>query len=211
MATYRKTSSHSSESLNLNRASRFHPYKTFLFFTLLGSTVIFLTMAYLFILTVSNVGLPEHFVLPKAFTVSTVLIMLNSFVLFRLSRSFTNDNAFELKAALIASLILTCAFCFSQGIGWMQLFRSGLLPASNNGIAFLYILSGLHLLHVSGGLIYLIVLTQRTFIHTSEIVKSLLFFTDEKNTIRFHLISLYWHFVDGVWVLLFLLFLFTLQ
>jgi len=211
MATHRKTSRQSSESVNLNQETRFHPYKTFLFFTLLGSTVMFLTMAYLFILTVSNIGIPEHFILPKAFTVSTVLIMLNSFVLFRLGRAFTNDSAFELKAALIGSLILTCAFCFSQGIGWIQLFRSGLLPASNNGIAFLYILSGLHLLHVSGGLIYLIYLTQRTFIHTSEIVKSLMFFTDELNKIRFNMISLYWHFVDGVWVLLFFLFLFTLQ
>lgn len=209
MSTNRKTQSDKSRLSGFDKLERFHPYKTFLFFGIVGSTVLFLSVVFLYFLTVSKMGTNENFVLPKAFSVSTVFLLLSSYTISSAVSAFRNDSFRNLKASLTGTFVLTTIFCVAQVIGWQKMVESGFYLDSNPGIAYLYILSALHLLHVVGGMLYLSAITFSVFNKSNDIVKSLMYFTDELQATRLQLVTAYWHFIDALWVLLFFMFLFT--
>jgi len=209
MSTNRKTHRDKSKLSGFEKLERFHPYKTFLFFGIVGSTVLFLSVVFLYFLTVSRIGAAENFVLPKAFSVSTVFLILSSYTISGAVSAFRNDSFRNLKASLTGTFVLTIIFCVAQVIGWQKMVASGFYLDSNPGIAYLYILSALHLLHVVGGLFYLLAITLTVYNKSNDIVKSLLYFTNELQATRLQLVTAYWHFIDALWVLLFFMFLFT--
>ncbi len=209
MSTNRKTQSDKHSLSGFDKLERFHPYKTFLFFGIVGSTVLFLSVVFLYFLTVSRMGTAENFVIPKAFSVSTVFLLLSSYSISGAVKAFRNDSFRNLKASLTGTILLTVIFCVAQVFGWQKMIEAGFYLDTNPGIAYLYILSGLHLLHVVGGLLYVSAVTFSVFNKSTDIVKSLLYFTDELQATRLQLITAYWHFIDALWVLLFFMFLFT--
>ena len=209
MSTNRKTQTDAKSTSGFSRLEKVHPYKTFLFFSLVGSTILFLSMAFLYFLTLSRSGLPPGFHLPKAFSVSTVFLLLNSFCLSHTLKGYKNDSIRQIKQSLYGTLALGFIFCVAQITGWMQLSNSGFFLNTNVGIAYLYVITGLHFLHVAGGMIYLVFLTHNISQVSGDVVKTLLFYTDSFQYTRLQLTSIYWHFVDVLWILLFFMFLFA--
>jgi|CXWJ01.1.fsa_nt_gi cytochrome c oxidase subunit 3 len=200
----------SSEKLvHQENAQRFHPYKTFLFFGLLASSVIFLAVSFLYITTASNLPDVQNFQLPKAFTLSTLLMLFSSYTISLSLKSFNNDSFNGLIKSLIVTLSLSLLFCVSQFFGWKEMYDSGFFISSNLGVSYLYIISGLHLLHVLGGLGLLIYATYKCYNKSLDMVDSLLFFSNKMEYIKLELLSIFWHFIDVLWLLLFLLFLCT--
>ena len=188
---------------------KFHPFKTLLFFGLVGSTILFLSMAFLYFVTVSRNGNPPNFQLPKAFTVSTIFMLLSSFSITGAVKAFRDDSIIKLKIILGITLGLGIIFCISQGFGLKHMFESGYFISSNVGVAYLYVITGMHFLHVAGGMICLAIITYRVFNCSDDMVKSLMFFTDDYQLTRLQLTTIYWHFVDILWVVLFFMFLFS--
>lgn len=180
-----------------------------MFFGLVASTVLFLSVVFLYFISLSGNNTPQNFSFPKAFSVSTIFLLLSSYFISGAISAYKNDSIRDLKIALAGTLIFGTIFCVAQFIGWKKLVDSGLFLNSNVGVAYLYIITGLHLLHVLGGMIYLLVLTSGVFGKSNDIVKSLLYFTDEYQLTRLQLITIYWHFVDALWILLFFMFLFS--
>ena len=75
---------------------------------------------------------------------------------------------------------------------------SNLAASRNTASSFLYLFTGLHLLHLIGGLLYLITLVTGAFKEKF----------DKNNYLRIKLCSIYWHFLGGLWIYLFLFLLF---
>jgi len=188
---------------------KFHPYKTLLFFGLVGSTILFLTMAFIYIITVNRIGSPENFQLPKAFSLSTILMLLSSFSISGAVKAYKNDAMKELKIALSVTLVIGVLFCLSQAWGLKNMIDTGFFISSNVGVAYLYVITGMHFLHVAGGMIYLLIISYSVYNNSGDMVKSLLFFTDEYQLTRLQLATIYWHFVDALWIFLFFMFLFS--
>ena len=188
---------------------KFHPHKTLLFFGLVGSTVLFLSMTFLYVITVSRSGTPDAFQLPKSFSVSTVFILLSSFSISGAVKAFKNDALLELKISLMSTLAFGMLFCLSQAIGLKIMIDSGYFISSNVGVSYLYVITGMHFLHVAGGMIYLLAISFRVFSSSGDMVKSLLFLSDDYQYTRLQLSTIYWHFVDALWVILFFMFLFS--
>lgn len=209
MSTNRQTKSGKSNLSGFNRMEKFHPIKTLMFLGLVGSTILFLSVAFLYFMSVSRFTLPDSFILPKAFSVSTILLLLSSYSLSGVVNAFKNDSFRNLKLALVGTLFLGSLFCIAQIMGWKKLIDSGMFLNSNVGVAYLYIISGIHFIHVVGGMIYLLILTVGVFIKSTDMVKSLLFFSDDFQLTKLQLVTIYWHFVDALWILLFLMFLFS--
>lgn len=209
MSTNRKTQTGRKKLMDFSTIEKFHPYKTFLFFGLVGSTILFLSVSFLYFLTISRGEVPENFRLPKAFSVSTILMLFSSYSISGIMKSFRNDSSKGLKNGLLITLGLSLLFCISQSIGWMQLYNEGFMPDSHVSVTYLYLISGIHFAHVVGGIIYLVYLTGIVFSRSGDFVKSLLFFSDNHQMTKFQLAGAYWHFVDFLWVGLFLMFLFT--
>ncbi len=197
------------KSTGISRVEKFHPLKTFLFFGLLGSTVVFLTITFLYLTTINKQPAIANFVLPKAFTISTLLLLFSSYTISRSLKAFNNDSFDNLLKSVITTLCLALIFCVSQFFGWKNLFDAGFLLSSQVGISYLYVLTGLHFLHVVVGIGFLIYLTYKAYSKSQDMVDSLMYFSDKNQQAKLELVCIFWHFVDFLWLCMFLMFLFT--
>src|SRR5438045_1150988 len=126
----RKTGKQSQRLITFSRIDRLHPVKTFLFFALLGSTLVFLSMVFLYSIRISATDVSNSFVFPKVFFVSTVVLLISSFSISKSLQAFKDDATRNLQITLIATTFLAAIFCALQVLGWKELFDEGLFVKS---------------------------------------------------------------------------------
>jgi cytochrome c oxidase subunit 3 len=192
-----------------NISDRQHPFKTYLFFALVGSSILFLSMVFMFIVWVNQNYITSGFQVPKVFIVSTVVMLFSSYAVTKIKKAFENDNTKQLLISLSSTLILGTIFCALQCAGWKSMYDHGFFIDGEAGISFLYIISGLHLAHVLGGMIYLFFLNIKAFDNWNDPVHALVYFSNKFEGVRLEVFSTYWHFIDALWVILFFTFLFS--
>ena len=134
---------------------------------------------------------------PKTFFVSTVFILTSSVTLEKARRRMAIDLR-DYSRWLIVTLLLGLAFVASQLIAWRRLVVEGVYLSSNPHSSFFYLFTAAHGLHLMGGMIALTVLTARSRL-------LLLGVDNQKRISGTEAVSLYWHFMAGLWVGLFLL------
>ncbi|MEO5571631.1 MAG: cytochrome c oxidase subunit 3 [Bacteroidia bacterium] len=195
--------------MDFSRIEKFHPYKTFLFFALLGSTVVFMTVTFLYLTSLSKTLPLVNFKLPKPFFLSSLLLLFSSYAISKSVAAFREDAMKKLLLSFAVTLLLGLAFSLSQIYGWKKLIDSGFMLQTQSRISYLYIISGIHFLHVVAGLIVLLVMTISAYLKSKDPVKSLLYFSSEYQLTKIELAVIFWHFVDFLWLGLFLIFLFT--
>jgi cytochrome c oxidase subunit III len=154
--------------------------------------------AYVVIAT-NNVAEWRPFDLPIQVWISTMIIITSSIVYHFAQRAiYANDHSRSQKL-LIATTILGAAFISSQILAWMALVNRGLYMSGNPYAGFFYILTGIHALHVIGGVIALGAIYLRTRTAT-EYGPELLY---RRNLARS--VGWYWHFMGAIWIVLFFL------
>ncbi len=142
-----------------------------------------------------------EFILPQAFTYATIAIVLSSITMVIAGRQKRKQNKGAMVKALIATLILGLAFVVLQILGAIDLLDRGLFftgPESNTAISWVYVISFLHWLHVISGIIVL-------FVSLRQAIKGTY---DDVNHQGLSLSAIYWHFLDALWIYLFLFLLF---
>jgi cytochrome c oxidase subunit 3 len=138
------------------------------------------------------------FELPSIFYLSTFFIIASSVSMQWAYSSVKKNNISNLRTGLIITLGLGLAFTFTQFTAWSELVRMDVFFIGNPSGSFLYVLTGLHLLHLAGGIIFLLVVTTGTIRNKYH----------SNNTLPIELCSIYRHFLDGLWVYLFVFLLF---
>ena len=142
-----------------------------------------------------------RFDLPQAFYISTFLIVLSS-ILLMLSQKFLKDNNRQLSLwFLVITLILGLGFIWQQYVGFNQLKSSGLFftgPESTVSTSFIIGITFMHVLHMLAGALVLFVVIYNHFKYK---------YTPD-NMLGFELGAIFWHFVDILWIYLFLFFYF---
>ena len=137
------------------------------------------------------------FQLPTAFTISVFIILISSVSLI-LAKTALKQNKLKLVTLwLMLTLVLGIMFVYSQLAGFSEFIQSGLYftgPTSNVTISFIYIIAIAHLLHVIAGLICLVVVIYN---HYKQKYNA-------HNMLGFELAANFWHFVDILWLALFL-------
>lgn len=141
------------------------------------------------------------FNLPNAFYISTVLIIISSITFILAKREIKNNRKSQTSLFLSLSLLLGIAFVISQFYGFKELIAAGLYftgAQSNIATSFLYVITLTHLVHVFVAILVLIFIVFKQFSggYTKE------------NYLGIELGSLFWHFLDALWIYLFLLFYF---
>jgi len=137
------------------------------------------------------------FDLPNAFYLSTAVIITSSITLFFALQMAKKSNNKGTIVGLLATFILGLTFAYLQYVGWGELYSKNIVFAgktANASGSFLYLITFLHLLHLFAGLIALLV----TFKNS---IKGKY---NATNTLGLELCSIYWHFLDILWVYLFL-------
>ena len=142
------------------------------------------------------------FELPKMFYVSTVVIVISSFTMLFATQSASKDNFSGVKIGMALTLILGITFIGCQFMAYDTLVKQGIFiggPTSNPAGSFLYVISGAHLAHLAGGILMLIYVCIKSF---KQLYHS-------KKLLGLQLCSIFWHFLDLLWVYLFLFLYFT--
>jgi cytochrome c oxidase subunit 3 len=141
------------------------------------------------------------FDLPNAFYISTLLIVLSS-ITFMLAKYFIKQNNRQLTSAfLLSTLFLGIGFVFFQFQGFNELLDLGLFFAGAQSTvksSFIYGITIAHLAHVAAGIVVLLVVI---FNHFNKKYSA-------NDTLGLELGAIFWHFVDILWIYLFLFFFF---
>ncbi len=143
----------------------------------------------------------ESIQIPSAFAISTVFILLSSLTFYLGENSLKNNNIAKAKIFILATLILGLLFSITQYLAWTELYTNGVVWAGSESSAagsYFYALTALHLLHLLGGLISLLVVS----------FKSMKERYNEENLLGVQLSSTYWHFLTALWVYLYLFLIF---
>lgn len=141
--------------------------------------------------------------LPEMFTLSTFLILISSFTLHAAYLALKKENIRGYKTGLGASLVLGVAFLIAQYLGWQDMMSYGIRLQGNPSGAFVYIISGVHGLHLVGGVVLLAIFFIKSLIKTDP-VKRLISEMNPERYLGMELLLTYWHFVDILWLYLFL-------
>ena len=181
-------------------SKRREPFEFMLYLGIIGSIILFLFIIFVFIKNeFQGQSIVIH--LPKAFWVSTWLILISSLTLTAANRAFKAERFRAYRFNMGATLILGFLFIFFQFIGWQQLYALNQTDMMSN--ALVYILSGLHIIHTLGGVIALSFVNRDAFTNINY-VDLYVYSVNPPNQLKMKLISIYWHFVDALWIGLFL-------
>jgi cytochrome c oxidase subunit 3 len=142
----------------------------------------------------------KEFRLPSIFTISTVAILASSATMFFAVKAFKQREMPNYRLLITITALLGIVFMVLQIIGFFTTDHLGVKligKGANASGSFLLVIAGLHILHVLGGVIALIVQFFRAFSRKTRNYS----FTPVEITAQ------YWHFVDILWIVLFIFFL----
>lgn len=183
----------------------FHPYNVYLTLLLFSITMLFLTLTASFVYTRIQSDLPP-LKLPLLFLFNTVVLLGSSYTMWLAKRNYLADDTIGYQRSLLYTIGLSILFMLLQGVAWYQLFTKQIYIHSDNSAGYLYVISILHFLHVVAGLPFLAVFLHRARKYMKEPVSVLVYFSDPEKRLRLRLLTLYWHFLDGMWIYLVLFF-----
>lgn len=132
--------------------------------------------------------------LPSLLWYSSVILLLSSFTAQLAYRAGKNDNITSLKTYLSLTVVLGIGFLVAQVYSWGVLVDHNVYFVGNPSGTFLYVIMGVHGVHLISGIIYLLIMLARAFRYKVH----------SKNLLHLGLSVSYWHFLDGLWLYLFI-------
>jgi cytochrome c oxidase subunit 3 len=137
--------------------------------------------------------------MPRMLWASTTIILLSSLTISIARRALKRKDQTAYKRWLLLTVVLGLGFLTTQLLAWRQLVAQRIYVTSNPHSSFFYLLTAVHGVHLLGGILALDYLLLRSWRKAA----------DEKGAARREAaagaVALYWHFMDGLWVFLFLL------
>jgi cytochrome c oxidase subunit III len=137
--------------------------------------------------------------MPKVLWLSTALLVLSSVTLEAARRNLKALLNSDYVRWLALTAALGLGFLASQLLAWRQLVRQGVFLATNPHSSFFYLLTAIHGLHLAGGLLALVYLLLRTRTKRDDKI------AEARRQAAAAAVGIYWHFMDGLWIYLFLL------
>lgn len=174
-------------------------YRLGMWVALAGIAMMFtaLTSAYIVRASTSNDWRP--LAMPRLLWLSTALILLSSFTFEIARRTLRTGNTNAYQRWLLLTVLLGLGFLATQLLAWRQLAAQGIFMASNPHSSFFYVLTGAHGIHLLGGILGLDYLLLRSWRSRFEESRA------AKRQAVVNAVALYWHFMFGLWIYLFLL------
>ena len=181
-----------------NNSGKTHPHKFTMWMALGSICMMFagLTSAYI---VKRNLGNWLEFEIPVYFWYSTFVILLSSVTFYLATNAFKERAMNRYKALITITAILGVLFAVLQWLGFGFLNNHGVQligRGSNASASFLFVIILLHLVHVLGGVVALVIILFRAF---NTKVKTY-------STVTLEIAGTYWHFVDLLWIYLLIFF-----
>jgi cytochrome c oxidase subunit III len=171
-------------------------YKLLLLFAMGSMTMMFAGLVSAFVVSKSREDWMKDFQIPTAFYMSTLAILLCSVTFHLAKKSIQKDNRSATTGFLLLTLGLGISFVALQFTGFGQIVEQGYYftgPESNIATTFLYVIAVVHLAHLAGGLISLLIIIYNHFKQKYN----------SSQLLGIELGAMYWHFLDFLWICLF--------
>ena len=184
-------------TINEHKERTSRSYKLILLFAMVSMFMMFAGLTSAFVVSKSRADWLKDFQLPTAFYLSTVVILSCSVTFHLAKKAIQKDNRNATTSFLLATLALGIVFVILQFAGFRQIVENGYFftgSASSITSTFLYVVTIVHLAHLAGGLISLLIIIYNHFKQKYN----------STQTLGIELGAMYWHFLDFLWVYLFL-------
>ncbi len=152
-----------------------------------------------------------QFPLPSVFILSTVFAVTSSVGFFFSYKCYKEQKFSTSRWALFVSGLLGVAFLLSQFMGFESLKAMGLPLMGNVAGSFIYFLAIAHGAHIIGGLLALTVTLVNAYVARNDVHFEGAGNLNIKRLFSLEILTSYWHFVNVLWVYLFLFFYFNYQ
>lgn len=171
--------------------------KLLLLFGILSMFMMFAGLTSAYIVSASRKDWVHEMILPSAFTFSTIVIVMSSVTMHFAKLAIKRDDRKNTTLFLLGTLVLGLVFVFLQFEGFHQIIEMGYFftgSASTITTTFLYMLVILHMVHLFAGVISLLIIIYNHFKQKYN----------SSQTIGIELGAMFWHFLDLLWIFLFL-------
>jgi cytochrome c oxidase subunit III len=185
--------------MSTNKKATIHPHK-FTMWIAMGSMVMAFAGLTSSVIVRSNQPNWTTFAMPKMFLISTIVIIISSLTMHLTVRAFKKREMPTYRILITITALLGIAFFITQYLGFAALNKQGLDIKSTNSASYIYVIALLHMLHVAGGIVALVVTFLKAYSTKVKVY----------NSVGIEIVATYWHFVDILWIYLYLFLLFII-
>ncbi len=174
-------------------------FKQMLYFALIALTMSFAGLTSAYVISRKRDDWVS-FDMPSIFYITTLLIVLSSITFYFAKKSMQREQRSKANYLLLTTLVLGISFVSLQYQGYLQLSKMGLFftgPKSNVSSSLFDVIAFAHAIHVIVGILVISVLLYKNFKRRYS----------ASNHLGITLGEIFWHFLGGLWVFLFLFFL----
>lgn len=171
--------------------NKIHPHKYSLWIAMGSITMMFIGFTSAYIVKRAQANW-KVFELPKIFWVSTAVILLSSVTIQLAVKVFKQRQMGRYRQLITLTAALGVVFAALQVWGFSEMAAHGLKLAGPASVSFIYVIVAMHILHVLGGVVALLVMFFRAY-RTNVKVYS---------PVGIEVAATYWHFVDALWIYL---------
>lgn len=164
-------------------------YRIGMWLTIVSVSMLFLTLATAYVLTGANA---QRIIMPRVLWLSTGLILTSSLTMEIARRALRSRLEGRFRLWINTTFALGAGFLLAQLWGWKQLLAAGFYVNSNFRSGFAYIFTGLHGIHLAGGLFALAYVAFKSRDNWTAI----------RRRVSVDVAAVYWHFLDILWVLM---------
>ena len=184
------------EIVSTQQRNRTHPHKFTLWVAIASIIMMFAGLTSAYIVKRGQAGW-EGIETPIVFWWSTAVLIISSITIQVALRAFKQKEMSRFRIFFLLTFLLGILFVILQWKGFSYMWDNGVKFEGAGAGQFLYIIFGLHALHVLGGIIALAVISMKQFFSS----------TRSYNATGIEIMSTYWHFVDVLWLYLLIFFI----
>jgi cytochrome c oxidase subunit III len=169
-----------------------HPKKFGMWLFMASVLMLFISLTSAYIVRQAE-GNWLYFDLPNLFLISCIVITLSSITMQLAFWAAKQDKLKRVKVMVLLTTFLGLSFLVAQYLGWNALVANSIYLVGNPSGSFLYIITGLHALHIVSAIVYLLIVLNAAF---REKIHS-------QNMAMIEMCTTYWHFLGVLWLYLF--------
>ncbi|MEQ9288752.1 MAG: cytochrome c oxidase subunit 3 [Cyclobacteriaceae bacterium] len=172
---------------------KMHPKKFAMWLFMVSVVMLFVAFTSAYVVKQSD-GVWLDFDLPVLFDYTTLVILLSSASMHWALIAARKNMIKMIRVALGVTFGLGVMFLVGQYMAWGELVDAGVYFVGNPAGSFLYVLTGVHGLHLVSAVIFLIVVLISAFQYKIH----------SKSLVQLEICTTYWHFLGGLWLYLYL-------
>jgi cytochrome c oxidase subunit 3 len=188
-----------------------HPQKFALWIGMGSMTMFFAALTSALLVKKGDYQVWENFKIPTVFLFSTITIVMLSVVIHASLISYRKAKFKLFRTLLFFSFLLGCTFLTLQIVGWMKLAQMGMTLTGTISASFVYVISAAHGAHIVIGLLVMLVFLINAFRSRKDPIYELRDIINPKRQLNLELLVGFWHYIDIVWVYLYIFLLLNYQ